>query len=53
MTLSATTGNIFVDVLIALDPVILEILDIIPFPINAAVAFLWGGISEVIKAVFT
>jgi hypothetical protein len=43
--------NIFEAVIEALDPVIAGILDVIPFPINAAIAFLWGGITEVIVEV--
>ena len=47
----ATETNIFIDLLSALDPVIAALIDILPFPLNGAIAFLWGGISEIIKEI--
>jgi len=43
--------NIFVAIVEAFDPIIAEIIDVIPFPINAAIGFIWGGIKELITEV--
>lgn len=36
----------------ALEPVIAVILDVLPFPINAIVGFIYGGIEVVLTEVF-
>jgi hypothetical protein len=43
--------NIFVAILDALDPVIDEVVDVMGFPLNAIIAFLWGGIQEILREV--
>ena len=35
----------------ALDPIIAGVIDTMGFPLNAIIAFLWGGISEIITEV--
>lgn len=43
--------NIFIVLVDAIDNVIAELVDVIPFPINAAIAFIWGGIAEIVREV--
>lgn len=35
----------------AMDPIVAGIIDTMGFPLNAIVAFLWGGISEIMEEV--
>lgn len=46
------SGNPIIDLLDMLDPIVIEILSWIPFPVNAIVAFLWGGIVEALAVIF-
>lgn len=43
--------NIFVVLLDAISPLVDILLDIIPFPFNAIVAFIFGGVEEVLLEV--
>ena len=43
--------NVFVMLLDAFDPIIDIVIDLLFFPVNAIIAFIWGGITEVIKEV--
>lgn len=49
--LSTSDDNIFIAILDALDPVIDEVIDVMGFPLNAIIAFLWGGIQEILREV--
>lgn len=35
----------------AFDPIVAGIIDTMGFPLNAIIAFLWGGISEILEEV--
>lgn len=43
--------NIFVSLVEALDPVIQVVLDLLFFPLNAIIGFIWGGIKELITSI--
>lgn len=43
--------NLFQTFFEALEPVISVILDVLPFPVNAIVGFIYGGIRELVTEV--
>lgn len=49
--MSTTDDNIFIAILDALGPVVGEVIDFMVFPLNAVIAFLWGGIEEILREV--
>lgn len=43
--------NIWVALINGIEPVIGVLLDVLPFPLNAVVGFIWGGIRELVLEV--
>ena len=45
------SDNVFVSLVAALDTIVLLVIDLLFFPVNAVVGFIWGGIKFLVQEV--